>query len=232
MSCAAHPRRRRSPPRGDYVMVEVADTGSGMSDETRAKAFEPFFTTKEVGKGSGLGLAQVYGFAKQSGGGVRIDTAPGEGTTVSVFLPRAAEDAVSAGEPRVAKATGSIAGRTVLVLDDEDAVRGVTADELREAGCRVIEAADGASALAALESERGIELVVADFAMPGMNGADFAARAHRALAGAAGSLRDGLCRFRGDRRRGGGGDHPEALCNGRSGRTGARGARTGLDSVR
>ena len=173
------PEAPEEPAAGDYVMVEVADTGSGMSDETRAKAFEPFFTTKEVGKGSGLGLAQVYGFAKQSGGGVRIDTAPGEGTTVSVFLPRAAEDAVSAGEPRVAKATGSIAGRTVLVLDDEDAVRGVTADELREAGCRVIEAADGASALAALESERGIELVVADFAMPGMNGADFAARAHR-----------------------------------------------------
>ncbi|WP_179187192.1 PAS domain S-box protein [Sphingomonas sp. TZW2008] len=173
------PERSEEPSAGDYVAVSVIDTGSGMTEEIRNKVFEPFFTTKEVGKGSGLGLAQVYGFAKQSGGGVRIDTAPGAGTTVSVYLPRAealedARDQAPAATPR----GGSIAGRTILVLDDDDGVRNVTADELREAGCRVIEAADGAAALEALAAE-DVAAVVADFAMPGMNGAQFAEEARR-----------------------------------------------------
>ncbi len=173
----AAPTRPEEPAAGDYVCVAVSDTGTGMSDAVLARAFEPFFTTKEVGKGSGLGLAQVYGFAKQSGGGVRIDTIAGAGTTVSVYLPRA--DPVEAVEalPMAAGPQASIAGRLVLVLDDDDAVRGVTAEELREVGCRVIEAADGASALEALAAEPAIVAAVADFAMPGMNGADFAARA-------------------------------------------------------
>ena len=84
------PERAEEPAAGDYVAVSVSDTGTGMSEAVLARAFEPFFTTKEIGKGSGLGLAQVFGFAKQSGGGVRIDSTPGVGTTVSVFLPRAA----------------------------------------------------------------------------------------------------------------------------------------------
>ena len=169
------PQRPEEPAPGAYVRVAVSDTGTGMTPDVLARAFEPFFTTKEVGKGSGLGLAQVFGFAKQSGGGVRIDTIEGEGTTVSVYLPRA--EAMS--EPVVAvtptpAATAPIAGRTILVLDDEDPVREVTAETLREAGCRVVEAADGAAALRALSHEPDICAVVADFAMPRMNGAAFA----------------------------------------------------------
>ena len=171
------PDRPEEPPAGDYVMVSVADDGTGMEPATLARAFEPFFTTKEVGKGSGLGLAQVFGFAKQSGGGVRIDTAPGEGTTVSVFLPRAGERGHHDTAMAERVPASAIAGRTLLVLDDEDGVRDVTAEALRDAGCRVVEASDGASALRALQHEPSIDGVVADVAMPGMNGVEFARRA-------------------------------------------------------
>ena len=172
------PARSEEPSPGEYVAVRVTDTGSGMTEEVAAKAFEPFFTTKDVGKGSGLGLAQVYGFAKQSGGGVRIDSQVGRGTRVSVFLPRAAraaEEATSIRSERIS--TEIVEGRTVLVLDDDDAVRSVTVEELRAAGCVVVEASNGTSALAQLDENEGIEAVVADFAMPGMNGAEFARRA-------------------------------------------------------
>ena len=173
------PQRPEEPPPGDYVCVAVADTGSGMSDAVLARAFEPFFTTKEVGKGSGLGLAQVFGFAKQSGGGVRIDSEEGAGTVVSVFLPRAADIAPAVADSATPVAAASIAGRTVLVLDDEDRVRAVAAETLRDAGCRVIEACDGTAALEALAHEPGVELVVADVAMPVMTGVEFAQRAEQ-----------------------------------------------------
>jgi PAS domain S-box-containing protein len=171
-----HPKRPEEPASGDYACVSVTDVGTGMSEDVLAKAFEPFFTTKDVGKGSGLGLAQVFGFAKQSGGGVRLNSTLGEGTTVCVYLPRAVAAVADVPATAPPAARGSIAGRTILVLDDEDAVRAVTADALRDAGCRVIEAADGASALEALAVE-SVDLVVADFAMPGMTGARFADRA-------------------------------------------------------
>ncbi|MBY9061997.1 PAS domain S-box protein [Sphingomonas yunnanensis] len=173
------PVRPEEPSAGDYVRVAVSDTGTGMTPDVLARAFEPFFTTKEVGKGSGLGLAQVFGFAKQSGGGVRIDTRPGEGTRVSVYLPRAAVAPSEApvGEPR--DGGGSVAGRRVLVLDDEDRVREITADALRDAGCGVVEAADGAAALEALDADPAIEAVVADVAMPLMTGVEFARRARQ-----------------------------------------------------
>ncbi|KQT32828.1 hypothetical protein ASG29_14145 [Sphingomonas sp. Leaf412] len=175
VACAA-PERPEEPAAGDYVRVAVTDTGTGMTPDVLARAFEPFFTTKDVGKGSGLGLAQVFGFAKQSGGGVRIDTVEGAGTTVSVFLPRAAQAAEPQdATPAAPSARGSIAGRTILVLDDEEAVRDVTAEALRAAGCRVVEAADGVEALRALALEPKIDAVVADFAMPRMNGVEFAA---------------------------------------------------------
>lgn len=168
------PERPEEPPAGDYVAVAVSDTGSGMDQATLARAFEPFFTTKDVGKGSGLGLAQVFGFAKQSGGGVRIDTSPGAGTVVSVFLPRAAGDAACMAASPIPAESVTLEGRTVLVLDDEDAVREITAATLRDMGCHVIQASDGSAALRALARERGIEAVVADIAMPGMNGVEFA----------------------------------------------------------
>ena len=168
------PERPEEPEAGDYVALTVSDTGSGMTPEVLAKAFEPFFTTKEVGKGSGLGLAQVYGFAKQSGGGVRIDTQPGVGTSVHVFMPRA-EGEVRQREPEVTQhglLDDSEPSHTLLLVDDDPAVRDATSSMLRAIGYRVIEAGSGGAALELLARRKDIELVLADFAMPGMNGAE------------------------------------------------------------
>jgi signal transduction histidine kinase/CheY-like chemotaxis protein len=163
------------PPPGDYVQICVADRGAGMSDDVRRKAFEPFFTTKEVGKGSGLGLSQVLGFAKQSRGGVRIRSIPGEGTSVNIYLPRAAPATLQ--ETAAAPAVQThcvIQGGTVLLVDDDRAVRDVTASMLRELGYAVLEAGSGGASLELVERERNIDLVVLDFAMPGMNGVEVA----------------------------------------------------------
>jgi signal transduction histidine kinase len=167
------PGRPEEPPAGEYVEVAVADTGSGMTPDVLARAFEPFFTTKEVGKGSGLGLSQVFGLAKQSGGGVSIDTEVGRGTTISIFLPRAV--VAPASEAEVVEAL-QLAGAdlVVLVVDDDDAVREVTAGFLSDLGYRVIEAGSGGAALDMAERHDRIDVMVLDFAMPGMNGADLA----------------------------------------------------------
>ena len=167
------PSRSEEPAPGQYVVVCVSDTGTGMSDEVLEKAFEPFFTTKEVGKGSGLGLAQVFGFAKQSGGGVRIVTRPGEGTTVKVYLPRAAGEVLS-NQPSAPVASGSSRGELVLVVDDDSAVREVTSALLQDLGYAVAEAGSGSAALDLLEGEISPDLLLVDFAMPGMNGAEVA----------------------------------------------------------
>ncbi len=168
------PQRPEEPEPGDYVALTVSDTGSGMTAEVLAKAFEPFFTTKEVGKGSGLGLAQVYGFAKQSGGGVRIDTQPGVGTSVIVYMPRAR--GAARGRDPEATAPGQLDDEamehTLLLVDDDPAVRDATASMLRALGYRVVEAGSGGAALELLARRKDIELVLADFAMPGMNGAE------------------------------------------------------------
>jgi len=179
VTLSAQPSRPEEPGPGDYVLLAVSDTGPGMSDEVLAKAFEPFFTTKEIGKGSGLGLAQVYGFAKQSGGGVSIETRLDEGTTVKVYLPRAAA-LLRRTEPealvdQLASPQDS-AERTVLVMDDDSAVREVTSAMLRELGYSVLEAGSGGAALDMLRTDRRVDVLLADYAMPGMNGAD-AARA-------------------------------------------------------
>jgi len=159
-------------------MVAVTDTGSGMTPEILAKVFEPFFTTKEVGKGSGLGLSQVFGLAKQSGGGVRIDSTPGIGTSVRVFLPRAAlapQAAPAEGPPEHAVAPGD---RKVLLVDDDSAVREITAGILHDLGYRVVEAGSGGAALDLLDRQSEIDLMLIDFAMPGMNGAEVAREVH------------------------------------------------------
>lgn len=168
------PLRPEQPTAGDYVMVAVSDTGSGMSDEVLARAFEPFFTTKSVGKGSGLGLSQVYGLAKQSGGGVRIATRPGHGTSVKVYLPRAR--AIVQAEPgrRRQPVDRQPKGAIVLLVDDDGAVREVTAAMLRDLGYGVFEAGSGGAALDLLERNAHVALVLLDFAMPGMNGAELA----------------------------------------------------------
>ena len=173
-------RRPEEPDPGEYVLVAIRDTGQGMSEEVRAKVFEPFFTTKGVGKGTGLGLSQVLGFAKQSGGGVRVDSSPGEGTSVSVYLPRA--HAVVRQEPSVSADVASGAqspGATVLLVDDDDGVREVTASLLRDKGFTVMEAGSGGAGLDLLDRAPGIDLLLVDFAMPGMNGAEVAEEAQR-----------------------------------------------------
>ena len=175
------PTRPEEPQPGDYVLIAVTDTGSGMTPEVRDRAFEPFFTTKAVGKGSGLGLPQVYGFAKQSGGGVAIETKLGEGTSVRVYLPRAQERrrtprATSYEQPP--EQLGGVRGRRVLVVDDDPPVREITATMLRTMGAEVVEAGSGGSALEILDAGAGdFDLMVVDFAMPGMNGAELAATA-------------------------------------------------------
>ena len=175
------PRRPEEPEAGEYVVVSVCDTGYGMTDEVRTKAFEPFFTTKDIGKGTGLGLSQVLGFAKQSGGGVRIESRLGDGTTVKVYLPRAGRDdkpaewKVPIMAARGSRRPGS--QETVLLVDDDTSVREVTADMLREEGFTVIEAGSGGAGLEALDRSDAIGLLLVDFAMPGMNGAEVAREA-------------------------------------------------------
>ncbi|MET0273290.1 MAG: response regulator [Phenylobacterium sp.] len=168
------PVRPEEPAAGEYVMVAVSDTGSGMSDEVLAKVFEPFFTTKEVGKGSGLGLSQVFGLAKQSGGGVRIDSHLGAGASVKVFLPRASAAPLAAAPHPVEEVHATPKDLHVLLVDDDSAVREVTAGILSDLGYGVIEAGSGGAALDVIERSPHIDLLLLDFAMPGMNGAEVA----------------------------------------------------------
>jgi len=166
---------------GQYVMIAVSDTGSGMTRDVVEKAFEPFFTTKEVGQGTGLGLPQVYGFVKQSGGHVKIYSEPGEGTTVKLYLPRllaeegTGEAVAEARTPQVATA-----GETILVVEDDEDVRSYSADILRALGYRVIEAPAGPAALAVLENDTSIRLLFTDVGLPGgLNGRQLADEAMR-----------------------------------------------------
>jgi signal transduction histidine kinase/ActR/RegA family two-component response regulator len=160
------------PPAGEYVEIVVSDTGEGMTDEVRARVFEPFFTTKEVGKGSGLGLSQVLGFAKQSGGGVRIESRLNVGTSMHIYLPRATRKADEVELVTRPSAQCKVSGARILLVDDDNAVRDVTAETLRDLGYRVIEAGSGGAALDMLERDADIDLMLIDFAMPGMNGAE------------------------------------------------------------
>jgi PAS domain S-box-containing protein len=150
---------------GQYVMLAVTDTGAGMSPETAARAFEPFFSTKPEGKGTGLGLSMVYGFVKQSGGHVKIDSELGQGTTVKLYLPRtlAAPDVVHAVDTR--PVTGGT--ETILVAEDDDEVRATVVAMLSELGYKVLKAHDAASALAVIESGAAIDLLFTDVVMPG-----------------------------------------------------------------
>ncbi|MBV9251732.1 MAG: PAS-domain containing protein, partial [Acetobacteraceae bacterium] len=161
---------------GEYVTVTVSDTGTGMSQEVRRNAFDPFFTTKPVGKGSGLGLSQVYGVASQSGGGVSLSSQEGHGTTVTVYLPRAPVEASTvplekAGSRNVSNARGAGA---VLLVEDEADVRETIAGMLRDAGFTPIMAAHGGEALAILQAGRTFDLLLVDLVMPGMDGLEVA----------------------------------------------------------
>ena len=165
---------------GWYVGIFVTDTGIGMAPEVLAKAVEPFFTTKGPGQGTGLGLSQVYGFIKQSGGHIKISSELGAGTTVNLYLPRnsAAGDTASAA-PAAARVPPAN-GETILVVEDDADVRNFTVDMVREMGYRVIGAADGPAGLRLIDAHREIKLVFADFGLPGgMNGRQFVAEARQ-----------------------------------------------------
>jgi PAS domain S-box-containing protein len=169
---------------GEYVMIAVADTGVGMDEETRKRAFDPFFTTKEIGKGTGLGLSQVYGFTRQSSGQVQIESELGKGTVVKIFLPRrlsTPEDLKESDRKPFVQARGR---ESVLVVEDDDAVRAYTAEILRELGYTVSEAASTKAALAILESAKRLDLMLTDVVMPGaMNGRELADEAVRLRSG-------------------------------------------------
>jgi len=172
-------------PPGAFVTLCVQDTGTGMTPEVMARAFDPFFTTKPVGAGTGLGLSMIYGFARQSGGQAHIESAPGQGTRICLFLPRhdgTVDDAALAAVPPAPPAQ---AGETVLVVDDEASVRMLVAEVLQDLGYAAIEAVDGPSGLAVLRSDARIDLMISDVGLPGgMNG--------RQLADAGRSLRPDL----------------------------------------
>jgi PAS domain S-box-containing protein len=164
---------------GDYVLIAVSDTGTGMTPEVVARAFEPFFTTKEVGQGSGLGLPQVYGFVKQSGGLVKIESMPGRGTTVELYLPRLAAGE-RAGDMILEAPEESLPRReaTILVVEDDADERRNGAGVLRQLGYRVIEAGDGHAALRLLDEEPLIDLLFTDIRLPGgLDGYTLAERA-------------------------------------------------------
>ncbi|MBV8168390.1 MAG: response regulator, partial [Alphaproteobacteria bacterium] len=164
-------------PAGDYLVVAVSDTGSGMPPEIVARAFEPFFSTKGVGKGTGLGLSMVYGFVKQSGGDARIYSEPGRGTTIRLYLPRA-QTGTGPADRVEAEAAGSRGGERVLVVEDNPALRRLSARQLRDLGYAVIEAANGPEALAMLGSGVSVELLFTDVVMPGgLDGQELAQRA-------------------------------------------------------
>ena len=163
---------------GQYILIAISDSGSGMSAETIDRAFEPFFTTKEAGKGPGLGLSQVYGFMKQSNGHVKIYSEPGEGTTIKLYLPRReGDEAAVSGDDQA----GSDRGReeTILIVEDDDGVRQYASEILRDLNYQVIEAKDSASALRLLEANKKFDLLLTDVVLPGKNGRELATEIDR-----------------------------------------------------
>jgi CheY-like chemotaxis protein len=162
---------------GEYILIDVTDTGTGISPEILGKVFDPFFTTKEVGKGTGLGLSMVYGFVKQSHGHVRIYSELGHGTSVKIYLPRAKE---AAGEerkrvPQIEELRGS---ETILLVEDDAAVREYATTQLKSLGYTVLEASNGKDALKQLESHAEIDMLFTDIVMPGgMDGCELGRQA-------------------------------------------------------
>jgi CheY-like chemotaxis protein len=161
---------------GLYVRVSVIDAGAGMGPETLARAVEPFYSTKEVGRGTGLGLSMVHGLAAQLGGALDLTSAPGEGTRVDLYLPVA--DDIAPAERRPASDAVPAIGRRlrVLLIDDEELVRTATAEMIRDLGHSVVEASGGAEALAQLDRRLGVDVVVTDYKMPGIDGGELARR--------------------------------------------------------
>jgi PAS domain S-box-containing protein len=164
---------------GDYVVVSVSDTGTGMSPDVLAKALDPFFTTKPVGEGTGLGLSVIYGFAKQSRGHLRIQSELGRGTTIKLYLPRALHSAVESNNAAIEAPRGR--GETILVVEDDATVRLIISDALQDLGYGILVAADARAAIPLIQSEQRIDLMVSDVVLPHINGRKLAeiARASR-----------------------------------------------------
>jgi CheY-like chemotaxis protein len=160
---------------GEYVALSVADTGSGMSSDVIEKAFEPFFTTKPMGRGTGLGLSMVYGFVQQSGGHVRIESEPGVGTSVTIYLPRYAGRERPPAKPSAAGPEGCArSAERLLVVEDEPVVRALVVEMLQELGYRVVQAADGPEGLSVLQTTEPFDLLLTDVGLPGLNGRQLA----------------------------------------------------------
>jgi signal transduction histidine kinase/ActR/RegA family two-component response regulator len=175
-SLDARAARRQDMTAGEYVMLCVTDTGTGMAPDVIERAFDPFYTTKPIGQGTGLGLSMAYGFAKQSGGQVRIHSTVGKGTTVRFYLPRHLAE-VDADVPLVQPSENhrARAGETVLVIDDEPSVRMLVTEMLEELGYAAIEAIDGKSGLKVLQSNARVDLLITDVGLPGgINGRQLA----------------------------------------------------------
>ena len=167
---------------GQYVLIAVADTGSGMSEEVSAKAFDPFFTTKGAGKGTGLGLSQVYGFVRQSGGHVKIYSELGVGTSVKIYLPRHYGEAATVEQTKgVASIYRGLHSEVVLVVEDDERVRAVSVEALKELGYSVVEASAPLPAMRMLEEGQQVDLLFTDIVMPDMSGRQLAVRAREIL---------------------------------------------------
>jgi CheY-like chemotaxis protein len=158
---------------GQYTEIAVTDTGTGMTDEVASRAFEPFFTTKEAGRGTGLGLSQVYGFIKQSGGHVKIYSEPGHGTTVKVYLPRAQAKAGD-DQDQALRVPSAYGQETILVVEDDDDVRAFVSNTLRDLSYVVVEASDSEAALKIVDSGHHIDLLLTDVILPNRNGRELA----------------------------------------------------------
>ncbi len=170
---------------GDYIEIRVSDTGAGMTEEVLARAFEPFFTTKPAGQGTGLGLSQVYGFVRQSGGFSRIESRLGEGTTFRAFLPgtpRAQGESSERSDAAEAAPSSSARG-IVLVVEDQDDVRAQIVEVLTDMGCEVIEAPDGPKGMQIVDQRQRLDLLVTDVGLPGVNGRQLADAARLATPG-------------------------------------------------
>ena len=159
---------------GEYVVLSVSDTGSGMPENVISRAFDPFFTTKPIGQGTGLGLSMIYGFSKQSHGHVAIESEVGRGTTVQLYLPRFQGVQVEDEENCQSNTLQAKPGETVLIVEDDPAVRTLVSEVLSELGYLYVEAADGPSAVPVLESDQRIDLLISDVGLPGMNGRQLA----------------------------------------------------------
>jgi PAS domain S-box-containing protein len=165
---------------GDYVVIEISDTGAGMPPEVLDRIFEPFFTTKDPGRGTGLGLSMVYGFVRQSGGHVSVNSEPGTGTTFKLYLPRAPASQISVAAPQpdsVKRAAMPMRSEVILAVDDDDDVRRAVVVQLRALGYQVVEAASASAALKILDGGQQVDLLFTDVVMPGMNGKELAIQA-------------------------------------------------------